>query len=173
MAPTSSQEMPVSRLQVQVKQARAHAEQKKGEATSLEAEAQQAKARAEELEEEARRARCFPFRLSLAPRNSSKQVQLLKQDMPPAAQRCRLPLYALATRWRMLGAQRRVLRASLACAESMHGARQGISRRSGGRPKRPRSRRSCCSRTCSARCMAARCNRLAALHTPGKNCLTS
>ena len=45
---------------LQAKQARAHAEQKRGEATSLEAEHQQAEARANELEQEARRARCYP-----------------------------------------------------------------------------------------------------------------
>ena len=54
-------ERPQGRLHVQAKQARAHAEQKKGEATSLEAEHQQAEARANELEQQARRARCFPL----------------------------------------------------------------------------------------------------------------
>ena len=52
--------MPEGELRVQAKQAKAHAEQKRGEATSLEAESQQAEARAEELEQEARRARYFP-----------------------------------------------------------------------------------------------------------------
>ena len=78
---TSLQETPKKRLHVQAKQARAHAEQKRGEATSLEAESQQAEARANELEQEARRARCFPQDRAQIPGRPTVRCSCCYQDM--------------------------------------------------------------------------------------------
>ena len=103
----------------------AHAEQKRGEATSLEAESQQAEARAEELEQEAQARQVLPFRLSPDPREAKHWVQLLLSGHA-SANILRLTIFFQSV---VLGGgymYLRILRDLVGCVGSMPRARPGI-----------------------------------------------
>ena len=63
---------------LQIEQAKAEADKKKGEMSSLESELQKAKARARYLEEEARQARCILPLQMLSVRWAPRGIQLMQ-----------------------------------------------------------------------------------------------